>query len=85
MSADSRGSIIVAPPLLTETIRTHYALKEISVGLSKVGFDVLRFDFSGCGDSAGDLREITVEHWVEDAAEIGTALSDRVLALHGTT
>ena len=81
MSAESRGAILVAPPLLTETIRTHYALKEISVGLSKVGFDVLRFDFSGCGDSAGDLREITVEHWVEDLREAAEELK----ALTGET
>jgi len=30
------------------------------------GFPVFRFDFSGCGDSEGDLRFVTVEDWLID-------------------
>jgi pimeloyl-ACP methyl ester carboxylesterase len=35
--------------------------------LSKAGFHVLRFDYYGTGDSAGETDEVTLKQWVEDA------------------
>ena len=76
VSSVSRGAILIAPPLLTETIRTQYALKEIAIGLARSGYDVLRFDFSACGDSFGDLRKLRIDDWIDDLRDATVELKD---------
>jgi alpha-beta hydrolase superfamily lysophospholipase len=44
----------------------------LALHLSKVGFPVLRFDFFGCGDSAGNGEEGRIHQWLSDiSAAIG--------------
>ena len=76
VAAVSRGAVVVAPPLLTENIRTHYACREVSMGLSRSGFDVLRFDFSACGDSHGNFAGLRVDDWVRDLEDAASELKD---------
>ena len=61
------------PPLFHEYFRAHFALKKISIDLASSGYDVLRFDYSGTGDSKGDLRAGMFEQWSED---IGIAIAE---------
>ena len=45
--------------------------------MAEAGFAVLRFDFSGCGDSEAELDEVTVEEWLEEIALAMQELKDR--------
>jgi pimeloyl-ACP methyl ester carboxylesterase len=40
-----------------EYIRAHRSMRRLAVQLSDAGFDVLRFDYFGTGDSAGEPRD----------------------------
>lgn len=76
LTETAHGSVVVAPPLLSEATRSNYVLREIATRLSHSGYNVLRFDFSGCGDSFGDLTTIRVEHWINDLMDAAKELQD---------
>jgi pimeloyl-ACP methyl ester carboxylesterase len=55
-----------------EYIVSHRAYQKLAVRLAHAGFPVLRFDFYGCGDSAGDGEQSHLGQWLADiAAAIG--------------
>ncbi len=41
------------------------------------GFDCLRFDYTGCGDSEGDFQDDSVQQWLSDIATAKTILRER--------
>jgi pimeloyl-ACP methyl ester carboxylesterase len=47
-------------------MRTHWAYRRLAAHLAKAGAHVLRFDYFGTGDSAGDLSDGTLELWQND-------------------
>jgi pimeloyl-ACP methyl ester carboxylesterase len=49
-----------------EYIRFHRASRQLAIRLSHLGFPVLRFDLSGCGDSSGDSEEVEMQQWLTD-------------------
>ena len=61
-----RHSIVVASPLLNEYMRAHFALRRVSLSLAQSGFDVLRFDYSGMGNSKGSLEDTPPEKWIDN-------------------
>lgn len=73
------SAILICPPLGREYIRTHWALRRLADQLAQGGAHVLRFDYFGNGDSAGESGEGNVEHWQND---IRTA-ADELLELSG--
>ena len=71
-------AVLICPPIGWEYMRTHRALRNTARMLSDLGFDVLRFDFFGTGDSAGESRDASVGRWVENirvAAEEARAVA----------
>ena len=72
--------VVICPPIAHEHIRAHRALRFLAVQLAREGFDVLRFDYFGMGDSAGDSEEARVAHW---QADVGAA-AEELHALAGT-
>lgn len=44
----------------------HFAVRRLASAIAGAGYHVLRFDWSGLGDSAGDLEDVTAERWIED-------------------
>lgn len=54
---------------------SHRSLRQLATRLARAGFPVLRFDFSGSGDSYGDDDQSTVEQWRSD---IDVALTELV-------
>lgn len=64
-----------------EYIYCHRALRQLATKLSKAGFPVLRFDFYGSGDSAGEGDQGTLTQWLED---VSTAVAE-VKARAGAT
>ena len=66
-------AVVLCPPLFHEYFRAHFALKKIATDLASSGYDVLRFDYSGTGDSKGDLEAAVFEQWSQD---IGIAIAE---------
>jgi pimeloyl-ACP methyl ester carboxylesterase len=51
-----------------EGVRSNRPLRVLADQLARQRWHVLRFDYSGTGDSAGDDTEARVEHWLDDIA-----------------
>lgn len=60
------GRVLVCAPLLQEGVRLHRALWALAEALAQAGLEVLRFDWSGTGDSDGDLVSATFDAWLND-------------------
>lgn len=69
-------AVLIAPPLLNEAMRAHFALRQIALKLSAAGHDVLRFDFSGTGNSLGSPIDFRPADWVDDIRLAGQELLD---------
>lgn len=65
--------VVLCHPMGQEYIHCHRAFRQLAIHLAQAGFDVLRFDFYGCGDSAGDGDQGNIDQWL---ADIGTAISE---------
>jgi len=68
LGAADGGVVVVCAPLWREGIRAHRVLRQLGVRLAKLGHAVLRFDYSGAGDSAGESEHGNVDVWLEDVA-----------------
>ena len=73
MGGDRRVLTLVCPPLFSEQMRAHAALRKLSIALSDIGHHVLRFDYVGTGDSFGNLTNVSLADWETD---IATALQE---------
>jgi alpha-beta hydrolase superfamily lysophospholipase len=62
-----RGGVLLCNPIGDDAVRAHRPLRHLAQRLSRAGFGVLRFDFRGTGDSAGDERcPLRVAAWLDD-------------------
>jgi alpha-beta hydrolase superfamily lysophospholipase len=69
-----RAGVVVCNPIGDDYIRAHRALRHLAERLAQAGFAVMRFDFHGTGDSAGDERQSErVRTWIGD---IGRAVEE---------
>lgn len=59
-------SVLICAPFSNDYQRSRTLLQQLGSYLSSAGFPCLRFDFSGCGDSAGQPEEQTLES-IEDS------------------
>lgn len=65
-----RMAVVLLNPLGWECLRAHRTLRVLSARLAVGGYDVLRFDYSGTGDSWGDLGEgVTLATWIADVEQ----------------
>jgi len=58
--------IIFCHPFAEEKNQSHSVIVKTSRAFAEIGFPVLRFDMSGCGDSEGELGEVTLSDWQKD-------------------
>ncbi|MBL9028270.1 MAG: alpha/beta hydrolase [Myxococcales bacterium] len=68
--------VLLCPPIAQEHVRAHWALRQVATSLCRAGFHVLRFDWFGVGDSAGDLSQATVARWRSDLETAAQELKD---------
>jgi pimeloyl-ACP methyl ester carboxylesterase len=67
-----RGTVICYP-LAREYLLAHQTLRYLARLLAGAGHHVLRFDYFGTGDSAGEFEEAGLERWI---ADIHTAIEE---------
>jgi pimeloyl-ACP methyl ester carboxylesterase len=72
----SRGGVVICAPLGREYLLAHATLRYLARLLADAGFDVLRFDYFGTGDSAGAFEEASQRQWLTDIATAITELKD---------
>jgi pimeloyl-ACP methyl ester carboxylesterase len=61
-----RSAVLLCYPIGQEYMRIHRSYVELAKGLSGAGHHVLRFDYFGCGDSAGEHVHGDLNRWAED-------------------
>lgn len=71
-------SILLCYPGPQESMRMHRAFRQLSSALCKSGFHVLRFDYTGTGDSSGADKTGCPEVWIEDIRDAFGALQQRL-------
>lgn len=71
-----RRAVVFCPPFGAEFQRTHRAGRLLAQRLAANGFDILRFDYYGTGDSSGEDHEFNAEGAVEDALAAVTEAKD---------
>jgi exosortase A-associated hydrolase 2 len=80
-------AIILLNPVFEERTRAHRYLFNWTRYLAHHGYSVLRFDYSGQGDSEGDTADITIESQLEDFGTVYSWMKDKLrgkrIALHG--
>ena len=70
-------AVVICQPMGHEYIYCHRALRQLATKLCEAGFPVLRFDFYGCGDSAGEGDQGTVTQWLEDVSTAAAEVKSR--------
>ncbi len=65
--------VVMCYPIGQEYVRIHRTFRQLAARLAKLGYDVLRFDYRGTGDSAGESKETRLERW---EADITTAIEE---------
>lgn len=68
----TRGAVL-CHPWAREYLLAYPTMRQLARRLAETGWHVLRFDYAGTGDSAGDVTEVSPAHWVDD---IDTALNE---------
>lgn len=72
--AQRRTGIVICPSWGTEALRSHRGLRQLAQTLSQSGFPVLRFDYTGTGDSGGDGRHVGLDQWLSDIRDASALL-----------
>lgn len=61
-----KSAVLLCQPLGHEYLRAHRAFRNLAVALAAQGFQVLRFDYYGNGDSGGTSEETSVDQCLAD-------------------
>jgi len=65
---DLQHAILIMPAMGQEYVRCHKTLQKLAADLAKLGYHVLRFDYTGTGDSSdGDGWDL--ETWKRDSLD----------------
>lgn len=73
ISQPRNHGVVVCAPLFHEFYRSHLTIRRIAIHLAQKGYDVLRFDYSGTGDSKGEIPADMFNVWSD---EIGAAMTE---------
>src|SRR5262245_8564602 len=67
------AAVVLCPPLGSDYICTYRVWRLLAERLASIGFDVLRFDYEGTGDSSGDLAEpCRLKAWLDSIEQVIT-------------
>jgi alpha-beta hydrolase superfamily lysophospholipase len=79
------NSVLLCPPLGQDQIRSHRLYRQLANALVAEGIAVLRFDYYGSGDSAGDSMQVDCDRCIDDIVVAANQLRtlsavDRIVA-----
>ena len=69
-------AVLLCYPGNEEYTKVHWAFRTLADQLSKMGFPVLRFDYTGMGDSSGHTGTGSLVEWAEDTVNAGRYLME---------
>lgn len=72
----SRDAWLICSPLGQEAIRTYRLARDVASRLGEAGSHVLRFDYTGCGDSGGSESDYSIQRWLDDIRTAATELTE---------
>jgi len=85
--AERRGTLLTCGPFGAERERAYLSMVRWARTLACDGFDALRFDYRGIGESSGRFREMNLASWRDDAERCAMGLYESApevpLILHG--
>jgi hypothetical protein len=58
--------VVLCHPMAHEYYNAHRYVMQLAVFLNRAGLAVLRFDYYGTGESAGEYEEASVSQWLDD-------------------
>lgn len=65
-AARSARAVVLCAPWGQEYLRAHRSLRQLGNQLAAAGCHVLRFDYFGTGDSAGEFLDASLDGWERD-------------------
>jgi len=74
--ANNSKAVILCYPIGQEYIRCHRMYSNLASKLVQEGVHVVKFDYSGTGDSYGDFSSTSMDAWVSDIGEIAAELKE---------
>jgi hypothetical protein len=77
----ARTAYVMSHPFGEEKLWSHRVFVVFARALAARGIPVLRFDYSGAGDSAGDTSAVSVDTYLDDLGAAVAALSARAPAV----
>lgn len=83
-SSGAKRAAVLCNPAGSEYVHAHRTMRNLALRLSKAGLHVLRFDYYGTGDSAGDSDEGNPLRWCDDIEAAMSELKDMTGAMQVT-
>ncbi len=65
----AQTGIVYVHPFAEEKNCSHSVVAKAARSFAELGFAVMRFDLSGCGDSEGNMEDFTLADWQNDLKE----------------
>lgn len=66
--------VVICPPVMTEYMRAHVAMRRLADRLADLGRPVIRFDYLGTGDSSRDMTQVRLSDWLGNISDAITCL-----------
>lgn len=66
VGAAPRGQVLLLPPFAEELNKSRRMCARLARLLAQRGWRVVRIDLAGCGDSAGELRDVDWTTWIDE-------------------
>lgn len=73
----SQHAVLLCYPGMQELNSSHWAFRRLAAMLARDGHHVMRFDYYGTGDSAGESDEGAPADWVDDIRVAGQEILDQ--------
>ena len=70
----AHARVLLCPPLLQEQIRSYRFFAQLADQWARRGVEVIRFDYSGTGDSSGSGVEFAIDRAIRDIRHVWDAL-----------